>query len=156
VPWLRWSVAGLETRRPGFDYRSVHVRFVLDKVTRREVLLQVLQFPLTVSFHQCPILIHSSTTDSVYCFSPSTSVSPVSIIPPMPHTHSFIYHRLCILFFSQYFSFPCQFHSTNAPYSFIHLPPTLYTVFLPVLQFPLSVSFYQRPTLIHSSTTDAL
>ena len=87
---------------------------------------------------------------------PSTSVSPDSIIPPMPHTHSFIYHRLCILFFSQYFSFPCQFHSTNAPYSFIHLPPTLYTVFLPVLQFPLSVSFYQRPTLIHSSTTDAL
>jgi hypothetical protein len=22
--------------------------------------------------------------------------------------------------------FPCQYHSTNAPYSFIHLPPTLY------------------------------
>jgi hypothetical protein len=29
--------------------------------------------------------------------SPSTSVSPVSIIPPMLHTHSFIYHHvLCI------------------------------------------------------------
>jgi hypothetical protein len=47
-------------------------------------------------------------------FSPSTSVSPVSIIPPMLHTHSFI-----------------------------HLPPTLYNVFLPALQFPLSVSFHQ-------------
>ena len=31
--------------------------------------------------------------------------------------------------------FPCQYHSTIAPYSFIHLPPTLYNVFLPVLQF---------------------
>jgi hypothetical protein len=50
-------------------------------------------------------------------FSPSTSVSPVSIIPPMLHTHSFIYHRRCIMFLSQYFSFPCQYNSTNAPYS---------------------------------------
>ena len=66
----------------------------------------------------------------------------------MLHTHSFIYHRRCIMFFSQYCSFPCQYHSTNAPYSFIHLPPTLYNVFLPVLQFPLSVSFHQCSILI--------
>jgi hypothetical protein len=50
--------------------------------------------------------------------------------------------------FLQYFSFPCQYHSTNAPYSFIHLPPTLYNVSLPVLQFPLSVSFHQYSILI--------
>jgi hypothetical protein len=31
---------------------------------------------------------------------------------------------------------PCQHRSTNAPYLFIHLPPTLYNVFLPALQFP--------------------
>jgi hypothetical protein len=31
---------------------------------------------------------------------------PVSIIPPLLHTHSFIYHQRCITFFSQYFSFP--------------------------------------------------
>ena len=68
----------------------------------------------------------------------------------MLHTHSFIYHPRCIMFFCQYFSFPCQYHSTNAPYSFIHLPPTLYNVFLPVLQFPLSVSFHQCSTLIFS------
>ena len=80
------------------------------------------------------------------CFSPSTSVSPVSIIPPMLHTHSFIYHPRCVMFFSQYFSFPCQYHSTNAPYSFIHLPPTLCNVFPPALQFPLSVSFQQYST----------
>ena len=89
-------------------------------------------------------------------FSPSTSVSPVSIIPPVPHTHSFIYHPRCIVFFSQHFSFPCQYHSTSAPYSFIHLPPTLYSVFLPALQFPLSISFHQRSILIHSPTTDAV
>jgi len=46
------------------------------------------------------------------------------------------------MFFSQNFSFPCQYHSTIAPYSSIHLPPTLYHVFLPALQFPLSVSFH--------------
>ena len=83
-------------------------------------------------------------------------VSPVSIIPPMLHTQSFIYHPRCIMFFSQHFSFPCQYHSTNAPYSFIHLPQTLYNVFLPALQFPLSVSFYQCSVLIHSSTTDSV
>jgi len=59
-------------------------------------------------------------------------------------------------YFSHHFSFSRQYHSTNAPYSFIHLPPTLYNVFLPGLQFPLSVSFHQCSILIHSSTTHAL
>ena len=36
--------------------------------------------------------------------------------------------------------FPCQYHSTIAPYSFIHLPPKLYNVFLPARQFsPVSI-----------------
>ena len=43
-------------------------------------------FPLSVSFHHCSILIHPSTTHTVQCFSPSTSVFPVSIIPPLLHT----------------------------------------------------------------------
>jgi hypothetical protein len=47
---------------------------------------------------------------------------------------------------------PCQYHSTNAPYSFIHLPPTLYNVSLPVLQFPLSVSFHQCSILMFNYT----
>ena len=82
--------------------------------------------------------------------------------------------------------FPCQYHSTNAPYPIIHLPPTLY-VSLPVLQFspgniippmlhthsftyhprcimflsqyfsfPLSVSFHQCSIPIHSRTTHAV
>jgi hypothetical protein len=50
--------------------------------------------------------------------------------------------------------FPCQYHSTIAPYPFIHLPPTLYNVSLPALQFspvstiPLSVPFHQCSILI--------
>jgi len=84
---------------------------------------------------------------------PVLQFSPVSIIPPLLHTHSFIYHPHCIMFFSQYFSFSCQYHSTIAPYSFIHLPPILNNIFLPALQFPLSVSFHHCSMLIHSSTT---
>ena len=96
-------------------------------------------------------------------------------IPPMFHTHSFTYHRRCmffsryvsfpcqyhstiasysfiyhrrsIMFFSQYFSFPCQYHFANAPYSFIHLPATMYNVFLPILQFsPVSII----PLMLHT------
>ena len=81
-------------------------------------------------------------------FIPVLLFSPVSIIPPLLHTHSFIYHPRCIVFFSQYFSFPCQYPSTNAPYSFIHLWDHCIMFFsqyftLPVLQFPLSISFLQ-------------
>ena len=108
-------------------------------------------------------------------------ISPVSIIPPLLHTHSFIYHPHCVMFFSQQFrfplsvsfhhcstlihpstihtvscfspstlDFPCQYHSTIAPYSFIHLPPTLYHVFLPVLQVsPVSII----PPLLHTHSS---
>jgi hypothetical protein len=71
----------------------------------------------------------------------------------MLHTHSYIYHQRCIMFLSQYFSFPCQYHSTNAPYSYIHLPPTLYNVSLPVLQFsPVSIT----PPMLHTHLTTCL
>jgi hypothetical protein len=51
--------------------------------------------------------------------------------------------------------FPCHYHSTNAPYSFIHLPPTLYNVSLPVLQFS-PVSIIPPMLHTHSPTTDAV
>ena len=124
--------------------------------TLYNVFLSALHFPLSVSFHQCSILNHSSTTNAVQCFSSSTSVSPVSIIPPMLHPHSFIYHQRCVMYFSQHFSFPCQYHSTKAPHSIIHLPPKLYNVFLPALHFPLSISLHQCSILNHSSTTNAV
>jgi len=111
----------LSVLNPRSDPSPVHVRSLLDKVAPWRIFLPLLHF------------------------------SPVSIIPPMLHTHSFTYIPHYIMFLSQYFSFPCQYHSTNAPYPFIHLPPTLYNVSLPVLQFsPVSTI---PPTLhTHSFT----
>ena len=44
VPWLRRLVAGLSPRRSGFDPDSVHVGFVVDKVTLGQVFPRVLRF----------------------------------------------------------------------------------------------------------------
>ena len=44
VPWLRRLVAGLPPRRPGFDPGSVHVGFVVNKVTLGQVFSRVLRF----------------------------------------------------------------------------------------------------------------
>jgi hypothetical protein len=44
VPWVRWLVAGLSPRRPGFAPGSVHVGFVVDKVALGQVFLRVLPF----------------------------------------------------------------------------------------------------------------
>ena len=91
---LRRLVAVFSRRRLGFDPRSVRVCFVVHKVSLRlQVSLPPLQF------------------------------SPVSIIPPMLHTHSFTYHPRYIMFLSQYFSFPLSvsFHQCSKP---IHSPTT--------------------------------
>ena len=77
---------------------------------------------------------------------PVFQFSPVSTIPPTLHTHSFTCHPHYIMFPS-ISVFPCQYHSTNAPYPFIHLPPTLYNVSLPALQFsPVSTI----PPMLHT------
>ena len=41
VPYVRRSSAGLSPRRPGFDSRSAHVRYVLDEVAQGQNFLQV-------------------------------------------------------------------------------------------------------------------
>jgi len=80
-------------------------------------LFQYLRFRLSVSFHHCSTPIHSPTTHATYCFSSST------------------------------FVFACQYHSTIAPHPFIHLPPTLYNISLPVPLFsPVSII----PPLLHT------
>jgi hypothetical protein len=55
VPRLRQLVAGLPSRRPGFNPGSVHVGFVVDKVALGQVFPRVLRF------------------------------SPVNVIPPVLH-----------------------------------------------------------------------
>jgi len=174
------------------------------------IFSQYLRFPQSVSFHHSSISIHPpptiynvflpvlpfspvsiippllymhpSTTHAVKCFSPSTSVFPCqyhSTIAPYPSIH----HLRRIMFFSQYFSFPCQCHSTFALYpsiqhsnckmffsqyfsfplsvSFhhcsisIHLPPTVYNIFFPVLQSSPVINI--PPFLhIHPCTTHAV
>ena len=55
VPTLRRLVAGLSPRRPGFYPRSVHVGFVVYKVTLGQVFPRVLRFS-PVNFF--PPLLH--------------------------------------------------------------------------------------------------
>jgi len=57
VLWVRWFVAGLLPSRFGFNPRAVHMRFVVDKVALGQVVLPLLWFPPSLSFHQCCILI---------------------------------------------------------------------------------------------------
>ena len=59
---LRPLDAGLSTQRDGFDFMSVHVKFMVDGFTLGQVFVRLLLF------------------------------SSVTIIPPMLHTHSFTSH----------------------------------------------------------------
>ena len=54
--WLKWLVAGLSPRRFRFDPRPVHMRFV-GKVALDRFFSEYFGFTLSVSFHQCSILI---------------------------------------------------------------------------------------------------
>ena len=92
-------------------------------------------------------------------FLPALQFSPVSTIPPLLHTHPSIYNPRCIIFFSQYFSFPLSVS--------FHIPPLLHThpsiyhprcimFFSQYFSFPLSVSFHHCSILIHPSTTLAV
>jgi len=53
VLWVRWLVAGLLPLKLVFNPRAVHMRFVVDRVALRQVVLPLLWFPLSLSFHQC-------------------------------------------------------------------------------------------------------
>jgi len=141
----------------------------------------------TVGFQARPwkICYGRSETDRYFTVT-VLQFSPVSIIPTFLHTHSSTYHPRCIKFYPSTSVFACQYHSTIAPYSFIHLPPTLYNIFSPstsffhcqyhstiapysfiyhrrcimffsqYFSFSLSVSFHHCSIPIHSSTTHAV
>jgi hypothetical protein len=119
VSWLRQLIGGFLPRKPGFDSRSLYVRFNVDKLALAQVCFGVLQIsPVSI----IPPLLHTHPSihlpPTLYnVFLPVLQFSPVSIIPQLFHTQSSIYHPRCIMFFSQYFSFPCQYHSTNVLYS---------------------------------------
>jgi len=55
--------SGFSFRRTGFDPREIHARFVEDKVVVGHLSARVLRFlPVSVSFQQCPIIIHLPST----------------------------------------------------------------------------------------------
>ena len=60
VPWLRWLVAGLSSKRLGFDPRPPYVGFVVDEPTLGPAFSEHIGFPRQVSFH------HSSTPIFIY------------------------------------------------------------------------------------------
>jgi hypothetical protein len=60
VPWLRQLVAGLSTRRPGFDPSSVHVGFVVDKVALGQVSTQSTSV-FICQFHSTGAPLHGKT-----------------------------------------------------------------------------------------------
>jgi len=45
VPWLRQLIAGLTLRRLGFNLRSVHVKYVVDRVAMGQANLHSLRLP---------------------------------------------------------------------------------------------------------------
>ena len=57
MPWLRQLFAGLLPRRSGFSPGSFRVRFMVEEWHLDRFLYEQLCFSLSVSFHQCCILI---------------------------------------------------------------------------------------------------
>jgi len=65
VLWLRPLVVGLSPRVSGFSARSFQMGFGVDRVAVGKVFSEYFGFPLSLSFHQCSILIQSSITYAV-------------------------------------------------------------------------------------------
>jgi hypothetical protein len=65
LPCLRRLVVDLSPLRLMFNSRTGHVGFVVDKLTSGQEFLPVLRSSLSLSFHQCSILIHSSITAAI-------------------------------------------------------------------------------------------
>jgi hypothetical protein len=65
MPWLRRLVAGLSPRGPGFDPRSVQVKFMMNRVALEQVCLTVLRKEIPVSFQQYCVLIRPSITEAM-------------------------------------------------------------------------------------------
>jgi hypothetical protein len=87
VAWRRRLEAGFPLRRPGFDPRSNHVGYMVDKLTRGQVSSEYFGFPYQLSFHQMPHTRVSSgagTTGQLVTEVPSG----LSLTPPQNNYHS--------------------------------------------------------------------
>lgn len=59
VSWIRSLVASLLIRKTGFDARTVHVRFEVDKRCCDRVFSEYFHFLLSASFHKCSELTYN-------------------------------------------------------------------------------------------------
>jgi hypothetical protein len=57
VLWVRWLVVCVVPPMPMFDPRPVCLGFLVEEAGLGQVSLRVFRFPMSVSFHQCSILI---------------------------------------------------------------------------------------------------
>ena len=64
MTWLRHLDNSLLSHRCQYSYSEIHVGFVVDRYTLGHVFFfsQVLLFSLSVSFHQCFIVLYSAIT----------------------------------------------------------------------------------------------
>jgi len=65
LSWLTQLVGSLSVQRPGFSHRLVHVGLLVDKLALRWASFQYIGCTLSVSFHQCSLLIHVSVTNAI-------------------------------------------------------------------------------------------
>lgn len=76
-PSLRWLVACVSPRRPGFNRRSIHLGFAVDKVALEWVIFHVLG---VCSVNIIPALLHigASNTDAIECQQLTATLNCVS------------------------------------------------------------------------------
>jgi hypothetical protein len=82
APWLRRLVAGFPPRRPGFEPRSGHVGFVVDKVTLGEVFSEYFGFPRQSLFHRLLHTRHLSSGAGTIGQLVADAPSGLSLTPP--------------------------------------------------------------------------
>ena len=107
---------------PGSIPGQSHLGFVVDKMALGKVFLPALTFPCQYHSTIAPYTFIHLPPMLYNVFLPVLQFSPVSIISPLLHTHSSIYHPHFIMFFSQHFSFPLSvsFHHR----SILHTHPS--------------------------------
>jgi hypothetical protein len=81
VPYLRRLVAGFPPWPPGFDTRSCHVGFVVDKVALRQVFSDYFSFPCQFSYHLMPYT-HPASGAGTMCQTVSDTPSGLSLTSP--------------------------------------------------------------------------
>jgi len=69
VPWIRGLVPGPSPPGTGFNPRTVHVRFVVQKGYWDVLVPEYFRLPPLVSFCQCSTPFYSSITEAIYIIS---------------------------------------------------------------------------------------